>query len=164
MRTTTPAPRLIPVRVHAALDYLVGALLCAAPWLFGFADAPIAMAVAVCMGSGAIVYSLFTRYPTATRVPLSAYGVIPFNAHLALDLASGLFLIASPWLCMFASRIVWPHVTVGLLEVGVTLLTGFQGSTAAEEVARAAAVGGDRYATTSDTELGHSREATGRTV
>jgi xanthine/uracil/vitamin C permease (AzgA family) len=121
MSHVTPASHLIPIRVHAILDYVVGALLMAAPWLFGFADDPIAMAVAVSMGGGAILYSLFTRYP------LAIYPVIPLNAHLTLDLLSGLFLIASPWLCMFADRIWWPHVLVGVLEVGVTLLTGFRG-------------------------------------
>jgi hypothetical protein len=28
--------RMIPTRVHGVLDYLVGALLVAAPWLFDF--------------------------------------------------------------------------------------------------------------------------------
>jgi hypothetical protein len=29
---------MIPTRVHAAMDYLVGLLLVAAPWIFQFAD------------------------------------------------------------------------------------------------------------------------------
>jgi hypothetical protein len=30
--------RFIPTRYHAPLDYIVGAVLIAAPWLFSFSD------------------------------------------------------------------------------------------------------------------------------
>jgi len=30
--------RLIPTKTHAGMDYAVGLLLIASPWLFGFAD------------------------------------------------------------------------------------------------------------------------------
>jgi hypothetical protein len=162
MPSMSPAPRLISARVHAVLDYAFGALLAVSPWLFGFADAPIAAAVAMSVGGGAILYSLFTRYPATTRIPLSIYGVLPFNAHLGLDLASGLFLIVSPWFCMFADRIWWPHVVFGLLEVGVTLLTGFRGATAADAAARDP--GSARRHAASGEGLAHPPRASGRPV
>lgn len=123
---TTSAPRIISARFHGVLDYAVGLLLIASPWLFRFSGDPVAAAVPVVMGGGAIFYSLFTRYP------LSVYGVIPFNAHLVLDLLSGLFLVVSPWLCMFQNSVRWPHVVFGLLEIGVVILTGFRSAAAGD--------------------------------
>jgi hypothetical protein len=108
---------LIPTRIHGILDYVVGLLLLVAPWMFGFADNRPAMMVPVVMGAGAIVYSLLTNYE------LGAARVLPMSAHLALDICSGLLLLASPWLFGFADRIVWPPVVFGILEIGVALLT-----------------------------------------
>lgn len=33
--------KLIPMKVHILMDYLLGALLAFSPWLFGFANAPL---------------------------------------------------------------------------------------------------------------------------
>jgi hypothetical protein len=108
---------LIPTRVHGILDYVVGLLLIAAPWLFGFAQNGAETWVPVVLGAGAILYSLMTRYE------LGMVRVIPMSAHLGLDIMSGLLLLASPWLFGFADRIAWPHVVFGLLEVGVAAMT-----------------------------------------
>jgi hypothetical protein len=43
--------------------------------------------------------------------------------HLVLDMGGAILLLASPWLFGFADRIVWPHVTVGLMEVLVAAIT-----------------------------------------
>ncbi len=108
---------IIPTRVHGVLDYLVGLLLIAAPWIFGFADNRPAMAVPVILGTGTIVYSLLTNYE------LGILHLIPMSVHLWIDLIAGVFLIASPWLLGFANRIVWPHVTVGCLEIIIVLIS-----------------------------------------
>lgn len=108
---------LIPTKVHGMLDYIVGLVLIVSPWMFGFADNRLAMMVPMILGAGAVVYSLLTDYE------MGAAHVLPMSAHLALDICSGLLLLASPWLFGFADRIVTPHVVFGLLEVGVALLT-----------------------------------------
>ena len=108
---------LIPTRVHGILDYLVGLLLIAAPWLVGFADNRAATMVPVVLGVGTIVYSLITNYE------LALVRVLPMNAHLGIDLLSGLVLAASPWLFHFSGRIVWPHVTVGIMEILIVLIS-----------------------------------------
>lgn len=109
--------RFIPTRVHGMLDYLVGLLLIAAPWLLGFADGTWAQWSAIIVGIAALIYSLLTRYE------LGLVKVIPMPTHLALDALSGLFLAASPWLFGFADRIWWPHVLVGLVEIFFALTT-----------------------------------------
>ena len=108
---------IIPTRIHGVLDYLVGLLLIAAPWMFGFADNRAAMAVAVVIGAGTIAYSLITNYE------LGLAHLIPMSTHLWIDLIAGLFLIASPWLLGFSHRITWPHVTVGCMEIIIVLIS-----------------------------------------
>ena len=112
--------RMIPTKVHGILDYLVGALLIAVPWLFDCADNRPATSIAVVMGITAFVYSLITRYE------LGALRLIPMKVHLGLDFMSGLLLFASPWLFGFSDRIVWPHVVVGLFEMAAALMTSTQ--------------------------------------
>jgi hypothetical protein len=43
--------------------------------------------------------------------------------HLGVDAAGGLLLLASPWLFGFADRVMWPHVIIGILEIGAALTT-----------------------------------------
>lgn len=108
---------IIPTRVHGILDYLVGIVLIAAPWLLGFADNGPAQWVPVGLGIGVIIYSLLTDYE---------FGItpaIPFQAHLGLDVLGGIFLTMSPWLFGFADGIIWPHVLFGLTEIIVATLT-----------------------------------------
>jgi hypothetical protein len=108
---------MIPTRVHGIIDYVVGALLIAAPFIFGFANGGPAQWVPILLGASIIVYSLLTRYE------LSMAKLIPMPVHLGLDAIGGLLLIASPWLFGFADLIWWPHVLVGIAEVGVAALT-----------------------------------------
>ena len=63
--------RIIPTRIHAMMDYLVGALLVVAPWLLGFANGGAAQWVPVILGLGVIAYSLVTRYEYSVAGMLS---------------------------------------------------------------------------------------------
>lgn len=109
--------RFIPTRVHGMMDYLVGALLIGAPWLFGFAGNEAATWTVVIIGAGTIVYSLLTNYE------LGAASLISMPTHLGIDGLAGIVLIGSPWLFGFA-EVVWvPHVVIGIVEVGAALTT-----------------------------------------
>ena len=81
----------ISSRLHGYLDYIVGLLLIAAPFVLGFADDGPAQWVPVILGTSVIVYSLFTAYE------LGVIRVIPFGLHLGLDVVGGVFLALSPW-------------------------------------------------------------------
>lgn len=109
--------RFISTRQHGYLDYVVGLLLIAAPWLFGFARGGAETWVPVFLGAGALLYSMMTNYE------LGIVKAIPMSMHLWLDGLSGLLLLASPWLFGFAEYVTGPHVVVGLLEIGAALTT-----------------------------------------
>ena len=109
--------RFISTRVHGMLDYLMGALLIASPWLFGFAQGGAESWVPVVLGAGALLYSLMTAYE------FGAVRVIPMATHLSLDAGAGLLLVVSPWLFGFSDLVWGPHVVLGLLELGAALTT-----------------------------------------
>jgi hypothetical protein len=115
--------RFIPTRIHGVLDYLVGILLIAAPWLLGFARGGAETWVPVALGAGVILYSLFTDYE------LGAVRRLSVPAHLTLDALGGLFLAASPWLLGYADYVYLPHLIVGIVEVVTALTTHKRSST-----------------------------------
>lgn len=109
--------RFIPTKVHGVLDYLMGILLIAAPWLFDFARGGAETWVPVILGAGAILYSLMTDYELGLSRSIS------MSTHLTLDLLSGVLLAASPWLFGFHEFVYLPHLILGLLEIGASLMT-----------------------------------------
>jgi hypothetical protein len=109
--------RIIPTRIHGMLDYLMGVILIAAPWLLDFAEGGPEQWVPVILGAGVILYSLLTKYE------LGVVAAISMPLHLGLDVAGGIFLAASPWIFGFSDVIWWPHVVFGLFEVGAGLMT-----------------------------------------
>jgi len=108
---------IIPVRVHAILDYLVGLVLIVAPYLLGFADGSAAQWVPQIIGAATLIASLLTRYD------LGLIKVIPFRTHLVLDMLMGVILLASPWVLGFADRIWWPHALFGVIYIVVPILS-----------------------------------------
>jgi len=108
---------MIDTRTHGIIDYVTGALLIIAPYLFGFATGGIEQWLPQLLGATTIVMSLLTRYE------LSVAKLIPLKAHLAVDMGSGALLAVSPWLFGFAGVIWWPHLLVGLMEIVVPMMT-----------------------------------------
>jgi len=112
--------RFIPTKFHAPLDYIVGAALIAAPWIFQFSEHTAATVVPIVLGIGLIAYSLFTDYE------LGVWKVAPMAVHNLGDIGAGIVLVASPWIFGFsdASANVWaPHVIVGLAAIFLGLTT-----------------------------------------
>jgi hypothetical protein len=109
--------RFISTRTHGVLDYAVGLLLILLPYLLGFADGTAAQWIPQVLGAGAILYAVFTDYE------LGLVRAMPMRVHLFLDIASGLLLAASPWIFGFADRVFWPHLILGLFEIGAGLTT-----------------------------------------
>jgi hypothetical protein len=109
--------RVIPTRVHGVMDYLIGVLLILAPWLFNFDNGGLDTWVPVLLGAGVIIYSLYTDYE------LGMLHSISMPTHLSLDLVGGVLLGVSPWLFGFAHRVWEPHVILGLIEIGTSLMT-----------------------------------------
>ena len=116
--------RFIPTRLHAPLDYIVGAGLIAAPWIFQFSDLTTPTVISIVLGIGLIAYSLLTNYE------LGVWKVAPMAVHNLIDIAAGALLAVSPWLFGFADEgaNVWlPFVVVGLAAIFLGLTTKQQG-------------------------------------
>ena len=127
--------RFIPTRFHAPLDYIVGAVLIAAPWIFQFSEHTAATVVPIVLGIGLIAYSLVTDYE------LGVWKVAPMAAHNLIDIAAGTLLAASPWLFGFADHTanVWlPHVVVGLAAIFLGLTTKQSGGYSYRKIGTAA--------------------------
>jgi hypothetical protein len=126
--------RPITSRMHGMLDYPAGALLIAAPWIFGFADVGgSAVAVPIAVGALVILQSLITDYE------LSVADVLPLPAHLAMDVVAGAFLALSPVIFGFSDEgaNAWiPHVVAGIALIGSGLMTQHHRETAPRHAAR----------------------------
>ena len=109
--------KVISTKTHGYLDYIMGVLLIAAPWLFDFADNGPATWVPVILGISTILYSLLTNYE------LGMAHMISMRTHLLLDACSGVLLAVSPWLFGFADKVWQPHLILGILELGAVLMT-----------------------------------------
>ena len=118
--------RVLSTKVHGILDYSVGALMIAAPWLFGFAvhtgstqnaGYGIQTWVFVVLGFATLLYSMLTKYELGT------FPSISIKTHLTLDTLSGIFLALSPWLLGFKEVVFLPHVIFGVFEIIVVILT-----------------------------------------
>lgn len=99
------------------MDYLMGVILIAAPWLLGFARDGAETWVPVILGAGVIVYSMLTDYEFGLSPKIS------MGTHLTLDLVSGVLLAASPWLFGFSEYVYLPHLILGILEIGASVVT-----------------------------------------
>jgi hypothetical protein len=106
----------LPTRVHGMLDYAVGALMIALPFLLGFGSGPQAW-IFVALGAAALGYSAFTDYE------LGLVKRIQMPWHLWLDGLSGVFLAVSPWLFGFDAQVWAPHVAVGAFEIAAAVVT-----------------------------------------
>jgi SPW repeat len=108
--------RMIPTPVHAATDYLIGVVLIAAPWIFGFSDESTAATwISVIAGVLVIGQSLVTNYEGGVLGHM-----IPMRMHLVNDAVLGIFLIVAPWLFGFADEgtNAWlPFVAIGAVEL-----------------------------------------------
>lgn len=110
----------IPTRVHAILDYVMGALLIVVPLAWMNETEPAAAWVPIIIGASVIVYSLITAYE------YSIAKLIPMSGHLLLDGIGGAVLAASPWIFGFADQIWIPHVILGALAIGAAIFTSRQ--------------------------------------
>jgi len=109
--------RFISTKTHAVMDYIVGILLIAAPWIFRFSDVGAAKWCAIAVGLLTLVMSLMTDYDGNRKKPVS------MAVHLTMDVVMGIFLAISPWLFGFNDVVYLPHLVVGLLSIGAGLCT-----------------------------------------
>ena len=110
----------VPAFVHGLIEYVVGALFIAAPFLFSFDDGT-ATAVSIVAGVLLLVVTASTALPTGLIKS------IPVHAHAILDFAAAAVLIAAPFLFGFSddgTATAW-FIVLGVLVLLLTIATRF---------------------------------------
>jgi hypothetical protein len=109
--------RFISTRAHGMLDWLMGALLLALPYLIGLDRDSAEGLLPMVLGLATILLTFFTNYE------LGVVRRVPVPTHLAIDAANGALLALSPWLFGFSNRVWMPHLILGLVELGTSFMT-----------------------------------------
>jgi hypothetical protein len=123
----------IPPLVHGLLDYLLAALLIAAPFLIGFDD-DAATALSIAVGVAVLLLGAFTAWTTGIVKS------IPPVAHAMLDYAIAALLIALPFLAGFSDdgEASAFFVVVGVAGLLLTVATRFTPEVASGDASRSA--------------------------
>jgi hypothetical protein len=110
----------IPAFVHGLLEYLLGALLIAAPFLLDF-DPDSATAVSIVAGLLVLVVAASSALPTGLIKS------IPVQAHVMIDYAVALGLIAAPFVFGFSDDGTSTpfFIVLGVVHLLVTIATRF---------------------------------------
>jgi hypothetical protein len=109
--------RIIPTWLHGPLDYLMGLLLIAAPWIFRLNAGGAETYVLIIIGCAMILLAAITDYEAGIVRGLT------MSQHLWVDAATGIFLAASPWIFHFSDFTYLPHVVLGLGELIAAMMT-----------------------------------------
>ena len=89
--------RFITKEIHSWLDYPVAFALITMPFLLGLGETnALALTISPTIGVAALLLTIFTDHQTGL-VP-----VLPYNVHLAVDLAVGLLFLVLPLALGFA--------------------------------------------------------------
>jgi len=103
--------------VHGVVDWLMGALLVALPWVIGLDRAAPEGWLPLALGLTGLVVTFFTDHE---------FGVvrrIPMVGHLWVDGLAGALLAVSPWLLGFSDRVWLPHFVLGVTELTAAFVT-----------------------------------------
>lgn len=99
-----------------ALEPLIAALFIAAPFLLGFSDEGAPTAVSIVVGLLVLLLGMSTQWR------LSLIKAVPLVAHAMIDLGTGAFLIATPFLFGFSDEGA-PTAFFLVMGVGLVLAT-----------------------------------------
>jgi hypothetical protein len=111
----------IPRFLHGMIEYAAGVLLIAAPFVFDFeSDAAVAVSIVV----GVVVLAI----AASTDGPTSLVDSIPVPAHLLLDVALVVILVASPFIFGFGDESAPTafFLVLGVAHLLVTIGTRFE--------------------------------------
>jgi hypothetical protein len=110
----------VPVLVHGILEYAVGALFIAAPFLFGF-DSSAATAAALVVGL------LLLAFTATSALPTGLVRSVSLGVHVTVDLVLSVLLVALPFILGFTGEAAPTalFIVVGVLHLLVTIATRF---------------------------------------
>jgi len=120
-------PRFVTKNMHACLDYPVALILLAAPFLLPLGESA-AMAKWLSVGTGLAAFVL----TVLTDHKLGVIRVLPYAAHLAVDLMVGLVFVIAPFALGFAGLDAWYYWVNGAAVLTVVSLHKPQASAPAD--------------------------------
>ena len=110
--------RFISPDLHGVVDYTAAIGLISLPLLLGLGEThPAALWLSVVMGGAVVLVSLLTDYR------LSMVNTIPFDAHLAIDLAAATTFMLAPFIFSLEgldAYYYWANAAVVYLVVALT--------------------------------------------
>lgn len=109
--------KILSTRTHGIMDYLVGALLIAAPFLLDFDRGGAETWVPIIVGAVIILQALMTDFE------VGMFKAMSMSMHLSMDYLIGIFLAASPWIFNFDDYVYLPHLIVGIMIVLEAMMT-----------------------------------------
>jgi len=101
-------------QMHGAIDYLYSAIVPFMPEIAGYSDEEKAKLLSRILGGGAFAYSALTK---------SEWGIfklLPFKAHLVIDLGVSLFALGSPWILGFSKNKAARNALIAIGAAGLT--------------------------------------------
>ena len=112
----------VPAFVHGVVEYLVGALLVAAPFLFSY-DSGAAIAASVVLGVGLLVLTASSALPTGL------VKTVPVSLHVGADIAAAALLVVAPFALGFRTEAAPTAVclVLGVAHLLLTIATRFPG-------------------------------------
>ena len=110
--------RILTPKIHGLLDYAAAAALIVLPFLLDLgATSQLAHWLSVAGGIGLVTYSLATDYA------FGAIGLVPFRAHMVLDLIAALAFIAAPFVFGWSGLVMGYYLVMGAGVLAVVALT-----------------------------------------
>jgi hypothetical protein len=111
----------LPVLVHGALEYVVGVLFIAAPFLFGFNASAAPTAAAVVVGL------LLLAFTATSALPTGLVRSVSLGVHVTVDFVLAVLLVALPFILGFTDEAAPTalFIVVGVLHLLVTIATRF---------------------------------------
>lgn len=107
--------RFVPTLIHGVIDYLVGLLLIALPFMLGLQGVPRMLLLG--LAAAVLLYSFCTDYE------LGAVRYLRIRFHLLLDAAFGIFMLLLPSLFSFTAGAAAPIYLIGGVAVALVFTT-----------------------------------------
>ncbi len=111
-------PRFVTKTMHAYLDYPVALSLMILPFALQLGGSnPLALWLAVIAGAAAFVLTVFTDHK------LGLIRIIPYKAHVAVDLLVGVTFLLAPFVLGFSGLDAWYYWINAIAVITVVSLS-----------------------------------------
>jgi hypothetical protein len=108
----------IPTTLYGVLNYVIALTLMASPWLFGFSNVGGAsFFLPLIFGWLQLIMAIFSNHK------MGFIKVFPVPTHCFIDIIGGSFLLASPFIYDYSSKVFWPQFILGSLVFFLGIFT-----------------------------------------